>query len=273
MDDEFFLIARQEGARISMLLSDMTASVEYPLAEQVLSRLGEDPPEDDELDEVLPVGDLDLFADLDLPEDEMEQILDDLDAYPEEMLESIVNRLGLSDAVSPRRPNRRGPFGELLRGGPDPRRRPVGGVEVDARATARALADVADVARDVPTATCGCVLIEQDDEYTAIVRVEDATTSRGPSSPTVTPPTSTRWPHSSPRTCEEIGEDELRDDEDAPPAHDCAPFGDADVVEDLGTSAADLLTMCAHEGTLPIDILVAICEKAGCVEPFEYVRG
>ena len=97
VDDEFFLIARQEGARISMLLSDMTASVEYPLAEQALSRLGEDPPEDDELDEVFPVGDLDLFADLDLPEDEMEQILDDLDAYPEDLLESIVNRLGLSD--------------------------------------------------------------------------------------------------------------------------------------------------------------------------------
>ena len=100
VDDEFFLIARQEGARISMLLSDMTASVEYPLAEQALSRLGEDPPEDDELDEVFPVGDLDLFTDLDLPEDEMEQILDDLDAYPEDLLESIVNRLGLSDEVA-----------------------------------------------------------------------------------------------------------------------------------------------------------------------------
>ena len=83
VDDEFFLIARQEGARISLLLSDMTAAVEYPLAEQVLARLGEDPPDDDELDEVWPVGDLDLFADLDLGEDEMEQILDDIDAYPD----------------------------------------------------------------------------------------------------------------------------------------------------------------------------------------------
>ena len=100
VDDEFFIIARQEGARISMLLSDMTASVQYPLAEQALSRLGEDPPEDDELDEVFPVGDLDLFTDLDLPEYEMEQILDDLDAYPEDLLESIVERLGLSEAFA-----------------------------------------------------------------------------------------------------------------------------------------------------------------------------
>jgi putative tRNA adenosine deaminase-associated protein len=97
VDDEFFVIARQEGPRISLLLSDLTASVEYPLAEQALARLGEDPPDDDELDEVWPVGDLDLFADLDLSEDEMEQILDDMDAYPDEMLEAIVERIGIGE--------------------------------------------------------------------------------------------------------------------------------------------------------------------------------
>lgn len=98
VDEEFFLVARLDGPRISLLLSDLTASVEYPLAEQAMARLGEDPPEDDELDEVWPVGDLDLFTDLDLGEDEMEQILDDVDAYPDEMLETIVERIGLSEA-------------------------------------------------------------------------------------------------------------------------------------------------------------------------------
>ncbi len=98
VDEEFFLIARQDGARISLLLSDLTASVEYPLAEQALARLGEEPPDDDELDEVWPVGDLDLFADLNVGEDEMEQILDDMDAYPDEMLDAIVERLGISEA-------------------------------------------------------------------------------------------------------------------------------------------------------------------------------
>ncbi|HEY2167043.1 MAG TPA: tRNA adenosine deaminase-associated protein [Jatrophihabitantaceae bacterium] len=95
VDDEFFLVARQDGPRISLLLSDMTASVEYPLAEQALARLGEDPPDDDELDELWPVGDLDLFADLGIGEDDMEQILDDIDAYPDEMLEAIVQRIGI----------------------------------------------------------------------------------------------------------------------------------------------------------------------------------
>ena len=100
VDDEFFLIARLDGPRIVLLLSDLTAAVEYPLAAQALERLGEDPPEDDELDEVWPVGDLDVFADLGLPEDEMERILDDLDAYPDEMLEAIVARIDLSDAYA-----------------------------------------------------------------------------------------------------------------------------------------------------------------------------
>lgn len=97
VEDEFFVIARQEGRRIALLLSDLTAAVEFPLAEQAITRLGEDPPADDELDEVWPVGDLELFSDLDLSEDEMEDILDDLDALPDEMLETIVERLGLAE--------------------------------------------------------------------------------------------------------------------------------------------------------------------------------
>jgi putative tRNA adenosine deaminase-associated protein len=100
VDDEFFLIARSDGPRVSLLLSDMTASVEYPLAAQVLDRLGEEPPEDDELDEIWPIGDLDLFADLGLPEDEMEQVLDDIDAYPDEMLDAIVERIGVEDTFT-----------------------------------------------------------------------------------------------------------------------------------------------------------------------------
>jgi putative tRNA adenosine deaminase-associated protein len=97
VEDEFFVIARQEGQRISLLLSDLTAAVEFPLAEQVMARLGEDPPADDELDEMWPVGDLELFTDLDLSEDEMEDILDDLDLLPDEMLEAIVERIGVSE--------------------------------------------------------------------------------------------------------------------------------------------------------------------------------
>lgn len=139
-------------------------------------------------------------------------------------------------------------------------------------ADCESLADVADVARDVP-GDLRLVLIEEDDEYAAIVRVEDA--DYVPRAFLTDGHAADFYPVAAfiAEDLDEIGEDVLRDDEDAPPAHDSAPFGDPEVVEDLGTSASDLLSMCAHEGTLPIDILVAICEKAGCVEPFEYVRG
>lgn len=97
VEDEFFVVARQDGRRISLLLSDLTAAVEFPLAEQAMTRLGEDPPADDELDEVWPVGDLDLFTDVGVSEDEVEDILDDLDLVPEEMLETIMERLEMSE--------------------------------------------------------------------------------------------------------------------------------------------------------------------------------
>jgi putative tRNA adenosine deaminase-associated protein len=100
VDDEFFLIARLDGPRTSLLLSDLTASVEYQLAAQVLDRLGEEPPEDDELDEIWPIGDLDLFSDLGLDEHEMERLLDDIDAYPDEMLDAIVERIGVAETFS-----------------------------------------------------------------------------------------------------------------------------------------------------------------------------
>lgn len=133
------------------------------------------------------------------------------------------------------------------------------------------VADIADLARDVP-GTLRLVLIEQDDEYAVIVRIDDdeddprAFLSDGHAADA--------YPLAAAVAEElaEIGEDELGDDEDAPPAHDSAPFGDAEIVEDLGTSPTDLLSMCAHEGTLPMDVLLAVCEKAGCADVFDDLR-
>jgi len=98
--EEFFLLARQDGAHINLMLSDLTAAVEFPLAAQVLERLGEDPPGEEELDEVWPLGDLDLLDDLGLSEDEMEAIVDDLDAFPDEMLDVIAERIGITEPFS-----------------------------------------------------------------------------------------------------------------------------------------------------------------------------
>lgn len=133
------------------------------------------------------------------------------------------------------------------------------------------LADMVDVALDVP-GELRLLLVEQDDEYAALVRPDEqggdpiAFLSDGHAAD--------NYPLAAliAEELSEIGEDSLSDDEDAPPAHDSAPFGDPDIVEDLGTPADELLAMCAHEGTLPIDVLVHVCEKAGCGEVFDDVR-
>lgn len=71
----------------------------------------------------------------------------------------------------------------------------------------------------------------------------------------------------------EIGGDPLSDDEDAPPAHDAAPFGDPDLVQDLGMKGPELIELAVHESTLPIDLIVALAERLGCLEEFEAARG
>ncbi|ROO90761.1 putative tRNA adenosine deaminase-associated protein [Actinocorallia herbida] len=95
--DDFFVAIRILGAEVLVFLSDVTASLDWPLARQVLEFLDIDlPDEDDDLDQVLPVGDMSIFADLGLDEMELGAISGDLDAYPDEMLLSIGEKLGFA---------------------------------------------------------------------------------------------------------------------------------------------------------------------------------
>jgi putative tRNA adenosine deaminase-associated protein len=119
------------------------------------------------------------------------------------------------------------------------------------------------------------LLVEEDDEYAAIVR-QDATDD-GPRAFLSDGRAADSYP-----VAGVIAEDleavtphepDEADEVDVPPVHDSEPLGDAMIVEDLGTPVSALLSMCAHEGTLPVDVLVAVCEKAGCVNQFEDVRG
>jgi putative tRNA adenosine deaminase-associated protein len=84
---------------VSLFLSDLTAAVDYPLARQLLDALEIPVPSDDELDQVLPAGDLSIFADLGLDEMELGAISADLDLYPEDAVIRIAERLHFGDAV------------------------------------------------------------------------------------------------------------------------------------------------------------------------------
>jgi putative tRNA adenosine deaminase-associated protein len=141
------------------------------------------------------------------------------------------------------------------------------------------------------------LLIEQDDEFAAIVRLDDEVrvflTDGHPADqyplaallaedlePAVAAAARSNGIDVADLGLGEVA-DELGDDasdpvavvEGVPPVRDSVPFGDAAIVEDLGTDPADLVAMCVHPGTLPIDVLVAICEKAGCAEVFDDLRG
>ena len=96
--DEFFVAVRLMGDEERLLLSDVTASVAWDVAAQAVDRLGVDRPGDEDLDEVLPAGDLSIFADLGLDEMELGMMLSDLDAYADETLLSIARRLGFGEA-------------------------------------------------------------------------------------------------------------------------------------------------------------------------------
>jgi putative tRNA adenosine deaminase-associated protein len=95
--DEFFVALRVRGEQVRVMLSDVTASVEWDLARQVIDRLGIQTPSEDDLDEVWPAGDVGIFADLGLDEMEFGALLDDLDAYADEILLSVADRLGFAD--------------------------------------------------------------------------------------------------------------------------------------------------------------------------------
>jgi len=99
VDDFFFVAVRVLGDDVSMFLSDLTAAVEYPLARQMLEALDIPVPADDELDQVLPAGDMSIFTDLGLDEMELGAISADLDLYPEDAVALMAERLRFGDAV------------------------------------------------------------------------------------------------------------------------------------------------------------------------------
>ena len=97
--DDFWLAVRVIGEDVSMFLSDLTAAADYPLARQVLEALDIPVPSDDDLDQVLPAGDLSIFADLGLEEMELGAVAADLDVYPEDAVAAIAERLRFGEAV------------------------------------------------------------------------------------------------------------------------------------------------------------------------------
>ena len=92
VDEDFFVLVRVLGPRTKILLSDVTAAIDWPIARAAVDAL-ELPLPDDE-DEQAPAGDLAIVADLGMGAMDMGALLDDVELYPDEMLGDIASRLG-----------------------------------------------------------------------------------------------------------------------------------------------------------------------------------
>jgi putative tRNA adenosine deaminase-associated protein len=148
------------------------------------------------------------------------------------------------------------------------------GVELDL-SDVEDLDQLADALRDLTGDGPGpaLLLLEEDDEHLAVVRVDGGAGSL--EEPRIF--LSDRRAVLASDVAQMLWEDvdapvDEEDDEDEGTRPIAEPVGDAAILADLGTPAAELLALCAEEGLLPADVLTAVCERAGCDDVLESLR-
>ncbi len=95
IDEDFFVLVRVLGPHEQVLLSDVTAATDWPLASDVVDAL--DLPEPDDEDDPQPAGQLDILADLGVSAMDMAVLCDDPELYPDEVLSDVAHRLGFGE--------------------------------------------------------------------------------------------------------------------------------------------------------------------------------
>ena len=89
VQEDFFVVAREIGTEMKMMISDATYALENDFAVDLLEMLDLPFPEED--DDSQPGGDVDLLTDLGLNDLELEAIASDPELYPDEAIEAIAN--------------------------------------------------------------------------------------------------------------------------------------------------------------------------------------
>jgi putative tRNA adenosine deaminase-associated protein len=92
VDDAFFILIRQIGERMQMVLSNSLMALEYEIAAEVLELLDIESPEEDDPEE--PAGDLNIFSDFGIDALDLQMICDDQERFPDEQLDSIARQIG-----------------------------------------------------------------------------------------------------------------------------------------------------------------------------------
>ena len=136
---------------------------------------------------------------------------------------------------------------------------------------------VAEELRDL-TGDAGGVallLLEEDDEYVAVVRVDGGSSSLAEPRVFLSDQRAVLASDVAAKLWEQAAETEAADEDDDDEESSVVlaePVGDADLLTDLGTSSHDLLELCAEEGLLPADVITALAERAGFVDALEDLR-
>jgi putative tRNA adenosine deaminase-associated protein len=92
VDEDFFLLVRVTGSRTQVLLSDVTAATDWPIARSAVEFLGIPLPDDE--DDQVPAGDVGILDDAGIGPMDMGALLDDYDLYPDELLGDIAAKVG-----------------------------------------------------------------------------------------------------------------------------------------------------------------------------------
>lgn len=88
---EFFVICRVRGRVVEVLLSDVTAAQDWPIARDVVDYLGEEMPDEEE--DPAPLGDLEMFAANGLGAFEFEAIATNYDEDSDELVAQVAQKL------------------------------------------------------------------------------------------------------------------------------------------------------------------------------------
>jgi putative tRNA adenosine deaminase-associated protein len=117
------------------------------------------------------------------------------------------------------------------------------------------------------------LLLEEDDEHLAVVRVDGGAGSLA--EPRVLPVRPARRARQRRRGHAVGGRRRTRPATTTTtraPARSPSPSATRRCSADLGHVAQDLLDLCAEEGLLPADVLTTVCERAGCDDVLERLR-
>jgi len=117
------------------------------------------------------------------------------------------------------------------------------------------------------------LVLEEDDEYVAIVRVDGGAMGLGEPRVFLSDRRAVQNSDVAAMLWEDVDDDEDDVDEDDEGTRPVAePVGDLELLADLGTPGPGLVELCAEEGLLPADVLTVVCEKAGCADVLEELR-